>query len=85
LSQLIIGQWNEHENADRHIDWTRDFAGALQPLSTGQAYLNFLGNEGGSGVRAAYGAKRCERLVALKNKYDPSNLFRLNQNIKPAL
>jgi len=38
-----------------------------------------------SGVRTAYGAKRYERLVALKNKYDPSNLFRLNQNIKPAL
>ena len=44
--------------------------------------MNFLGNEDEERVRAAYGAQKFERLVALKNKYDPTNLFRLNQNIK---
>lgn len=46
------------------------------------AYINFLGDEGEARVRSAYGLNY-ERLVALKNKYDPTNLFRLNQNIKP--
>ncbi|HKI89654.1 MAG TPA: BBE domain-containing protein [Draconibacterium sp.] len=79
----IIGLWMEHENADKHIDWTRNFSRAMQPFSTGKAYLNFLGDEGVARVKAAYDAKRYDRLVALKNKYDPANLFRLNQNIKP--
>ena len=80
----IIGLWMEHEQADKHITWARDFAQAMQPFSTGQVYLNFLGDEGPARVKAAYGAARYERLVALKNKYDPTNLFRLNQNIKPS-
>jgi FAD/FMN-containing dehydrogenase len=79
----IIGLWMEQEKADKHIAWARDFAQAMQPVSTGQVYLNFLGDEGAARVKAAYGAARYERLVALKNKYDPTNLFRLNQNIKP--
>ena len=79
----IIGLWMEHENASKHITWARNFSQAMQSYSTGQAYLNFLGNEGGTGVRAAYDVKRYERLVALKNKYDSTNLFRLNQNIQP--
>jgi hypothetical protein len=45
--------------------------------------VNFLGNEGQDRVKAAYGADKYERLVALKNKYDPTNFFRLNQNIEP--
>jgi FAD/FMN-containing dehydrogenase len=45
--------------------------------------MNFLGNEGEERVRAAYGFQKYERLVALKNKYDPTNLFRFNQNIRP--
>jgi FAD/FMN-containing dehydrogenase len=55
----------------------------MQPFSTGGVYVNFLGNEGEDRVRAAYGGEKYERLVALKNKYDPTNLFRVNQNIKP--
>ena len=46
--------------------------------------MNFLGSEGEERVRAAYGSEKYERLVALKNKYDPTNLFRFNQNIRPA-
>jgi len=62
--------------------WVREFWSATQPFSTG-VYMNFLGNEGHERVRAAYGARKYERLVALKNTYDPTNFFRLNQNIEP--
>ncbi len=54
----------------------------MQPYSAGGVYVNFLSNEGEGRVRAAYGSKTYERLVALKNKYDPTNFFRFNQNIR---
>lgn len=63
--------------------WTRRFWEAVQPYSTGGVYMNFLGSEGEDRVRAAYGAAKYARLVALKNTYDPGNFFRLNQNIRP--
>jgi hypothetical protein len=55
----------------------------MHPFSTGGAYINFMTNESRSRVEAAYGQKY-ERLVALKDKYDPTNFFRLNQNIRPS-
>jgi hypothetical protein len=58
----------------------------MQPFSTGGVYVNYLGreaDEGGDRIRAAYGAEKYQRLLALKEKYDPTNLFRLNQNIRP--
>jgi FAD/FMN-containing dehydrogenase len=60
----------------------------MQPFATGGVYVNYLGREADEGaerIKAAYGAEKYQRLVALKNKYDPTNLFRLNQNIKPTL
>ena len=54
----------------------------MQPFSAG-IYVNFLGDEGEDRARTAYGAPKYDRLVALKNKYDPTNFFRVNQNIKP--
>lgn len=59
---------------------------AMQPYSTGGVYVNYLGrnaDEGPDRVRAAYGKAKYERLLALKRKYDPDNVFRLNQNIDP--
>ena len=56
---------------------------ALRPFSSGGVYVNYLSNEGEDRVRAAYGPAKFERLVALKNQHDPTNLFRLNQNITP--
>lgn len=79
----IIGLWTENENADKHVGWTRNFSHSMQPFSTGKAYLNFLGNEGETRVKAAYDETKYNRLVILKNKFDPTNLFQLNQNIKP--
>jgi hypothetical protein len=60
----------------------RAFAEAMEPFSTGAAYLNFTPE--GDRVKDAYGAEKYERLVALKDRYDPDNLFRGNQNIKPS-
>lgn len=57
----------------------------MRPYSTGGVYVNFLGEEGEDRVKAAYGSAKYGRLVALKNKYDPTNFFRLNQNIKPTI
>jgi FAD/FMN-containing dehydrogenase len=56
----------------------------MQKFSTGAAYLNFLGEEGPDRVRAAYGEEKYKKLTELKKKYDPSNFFHMNQNIKPA-
>ena len=63
--------------------WVTDFAAALQQGDDG-AYVNFLGDEGEERVRAAYPGATWDRLAAIKARYDPTNLFRLNQNIPPA-
>jgi FAD/FMN-containing dehydrogenase len=73
----------EDPDAERHIAWARDFFGAMQPHAGGHVYVNFLGEEGANRVRQAYGAQNYERLVELKRAYDPTNFFRLNQNIEP--
>ena len=71
--------------APGHIQWTRNFWNAVEPFATGQVYVNHLdAEEGTTRIRAAYG-RNYDRLVALKNRYDPTNLFRLNQNIKPSV
>ena len=75
----INAAWTEGE-PDRHVQWARDFSNAVQPFSMG-VYVNFLGDEGDERARAAYGPEKYRRLVDLKNKYDPTNFFRVNQNI----
>ena len=79
----INAMWTDPHEFDKHIGWARDFWAAMQPFSAGGVYVNFLSNEGEDRVRAAYDTNTYERLVALKNKYDPTNFFHLNQNIKP--
>jgi FAD/FMN-containing dehydrogenase len=81
----IVGMWMAAAETDKHVEWVRQFSRAIQPHSTGAQYINFLGDEGEGRVKAAYGEGKFARLVALKNKYDPKNLFRLNQNIRPAV
>lgn len=80
----IVAAWDGGVagTAQRHIEWTRAYWRAMEPFASSGVYVNFLGNEGEGRVRAAYGVNY-ERLVALKNKYDPHNFFALNQNIKP--
>jgi FAD/FMN-containing dehydrogenase len=80
----IQSSWLEPGESPRHIQWTREFWTAMRPFSTGGVYVNLLSqDEGEERVVAAYGSNY-NRLVALKSKYDPTNLFRVNQNIKPA-
>lgn len=78
--------WDDPAQTDAVLAYSRGFLAAMEPYSTGNLYVNFagLGEEGEKLVQDAYGANY-QRLVALKNKYDPTNLFRLNQNIKPTV
>lgn len=83
---LIAGMWPNAADNDKGIGWVKAFWEAMQPFSSGAVYVNYLGQEADEGaerIKAAYGAKKYERLVALKHQYDPTNLFRMNQNIKP--
>jgi FAD/FMN-containing dehydrogenase len=82
ILNINTGWENPNEN-EKHIKWARDFWNEIRPYSTGGVYVNFISeDEGEDRVKAAYGSNY-ERLVSLKNKYDPTNFFRLNQNIKP--
>ena len=71
--------------ADTHqnITWTRETFTAMEPHLSDAVYVNNLGEEGQARVQAAYGANY-ERLAEVKRRYDPDNLFHLNQNIAPA-
>jgi len=80
----IVTKWVHLRESGKHIQWTRDFEAAMRPYSTGGVYVNFLGEEGEDRVIAAYGRAKYERLAALKRKFDPTNFFRLNQNIRPS-
>jgi FAD/FMN-containing dehydrogenase len=83
-SLIINCAWIDPEESEKHIQWTRAFWEALQPFSSGGAYVNFQSHdEGEDRVKATYGTAKYERLSGLKQKYDPTNFFRLNQNIKP--
>jgi FAD/FMN-containing dehydrogenase len=80
----INAVWTEDDpEPERHAAWARDFFEAMQPHARRRVYVNFLGDEGADRVRQAYGERQYERLVALKRTYDPTNFFRLNQNIEP--
>ena len=80
----VKGMWPPDEpDADRFGQWVRDAWARLRPWSTGATYVNFqTADEGADRVRAAYGANY-DRLVEVKRRYDPDNLFRANRNIRP--
>jgi len=86
-SFMALGVCADPAEAPKCVSWAREFWGAMQPCSTGSVYVNYLGREADEGperIKAAYGPEKYARLLALKKKYDPTNLFRLNQNIKPS-
>ncbi len=83
-AQVIVGVDPDPANNERIISWTKDYWNALHPHSAGGAYVNFMMDEGQDRVKTTY-RDNYERLVAIKNKYDPTNLFRVNQNIKPTV
>ena len=79
----ILTQWTDPADSQRHIAWTRAFAEAMAPYRSGTYLLNFLGaDETAETIRAAFGPNY-DRLVEIKTKYDPTNFFRVNQNITP--
>jgi FAD/FMN-containing dehydrogenase len=73
---------DEAKDDQKCIAWVRDFFRASAPYASAGAYVNFMTAEEGDRVAAAYGPSY-ERLVELKRRYDPENIFHLNQNIKP--
>jgi FAD/FMN-containing dehydrogenase len=77
-----VSVWDEAFDDARNITWAREAWEAMRPFSTGGVYVNNLGEEGEDRIRAAYGANYA-RLVTVKNKYDPTNVFRSNQNVIP--
>jgi FAD/FMN-containing dehydrogenase len=79
----VAATWLDPAEGDRHIAWARQVAAQIEPHAGAGAYVNFLGDEGKQGARLAY-RDDYERLLALKNQYDPGNFFRLNPNIEPA-
>ena len=84
---IILSCWLDPGESEIHLKWTRELWEAMRPHSTGGVYVNDIGREveeGADLIRSAYG-ESYQRLVALKNKYDPTNLFRHNQNIKPTV
>ncbi|MDO3722123.1 FAD-binding oxidoreductase [Marinobacter sp. chi1] len=78
----VHGRWEKPEEDDRCRGWARAFFEAAKPYASSGAYINFLSQDETDRVEFAYGAAY-ERLVEVKNKYDPENLFRVNQNIRP--
>jgi FAD/FMN-containing dehydrogenase len=81
-----LSLWMEPDQdaADAHVAWAKQLSADIAPQTTAGVYLNFTSDEGEERVRSAYGPEKYARLVALKDEYDPSNLFRLNQNVKPS-
>jgi FAD/FMN-containing dehydrogenase len=76
--------WDDPNDDEANIDWTRSLHSAVAPFAMERAYVNFIGDEGTDRIVKAYGDEKYAKLVALKKKYDPANLFRMNQNIPPA-
>ena len=78
-----ISMWENPAESETHIAWAHEFMRAMKPFTIPGVSLNFNSDQTEEKVKASFGSGKHERLVALKDKYDPMNLFRLNQNIKP--
>jgi FAD/FMN-containing dehydrogenase len=82
-----LALWMEpgQEVHDAHVEWAKRLSADLEPETTEGVYLNFTSDEGEDRVRSTYGPEKYAKLVELKDKYDPGNMFHLNQNIKPSI
>jgi hypothetical protein len=79
---LAWSSWAEAADTEKNVQWTREYWKAMSPFIVTGSYVNYVSDEGDAFAQAAYGPNY-ERLVALKNKYDPTNFFQMNHNIKP--
>lgn len=82
---LIAANWVDASEAHVNTQWTKEFFTTVSPFSSKRVYVNYLGMEEKDRLMEAYSSEQYTRLVALKNKYDPTNFFRFNQNIVPSL
>jgi UDP-N-acetylenolpyruvoylglucosamine reductase len=82
-AEVIVGVDPDPGNKDKIVGWTKEYWDALHPYSAGGAYVNFMMDEGQDRVQATY-RDNYQRLAIVKRKYDPTNFFRVNQNIRPA-
>jgi FAD/FMN-containing dehydrogenase len=82
FSLLLLGGWYDPSASEANVAWVRELWERTQPLSSAGVYVNYLGTEGDERIRDAYGVNYA-RLVDVKRTYDPRNVFRLNQNIRP--
>jgi len=80
---VIQTRWKEDTNTESQEQWTESVFEGLKPSGTGKVYVNFMDNEGEDRVADAYSNMSFKKLKKIKSKYDPKNLFRSNQNIKP--
>jgi FAD/FMN-containing dehydrogenase len=78
---FCLGMWMDPADDQRNIAWTRGFAAAMREFGVGTAFANFVADDEGNRLRMSYGEDKYQRLIALKRRWDPNNLFRLNQNI----
>jgi FAD/FMN-containing dehydrogenase len=81
---VAAARWTDPNEDNLRVEGARRFAARLEPFASG-AYVNVLGDEGQRGVRRAYGSRKLQQLTALKDRYDPDNVFHLNQNIRPSV
>jgi len=80
---LVTSAWSNPSDTDKNISWTREFFDAMRPHLANASYVNYIGDEGIDGVKSSYGGEKFARLAEIKLKYDPANVFRMNQNIPP--
>jgi len=81
-ADVIVNMWTSGQDPEPHLEWGRGLAAAMKPFATGGVYVDALADEPLDRVRAAYG-RDWERLVEVKRRYDPENVFRLNANVRP--
>ncbi|HET6360883.1 MAG TPA: BBE domain-containing protein, partial [Gemmatimonadota bacterium] len=82
FATVIGGAWRDPADNEQNMRWVREYDEALRPYSEGSGYVNFMASEDQDRVQINYG-QNYERLIEIKNRYDPTNLFRLNHNIEP--
>lgn len=81
---VIVSRWVSRDDATSNVQWARATSDAAKPFGTGRVYVNYIGaGEGPERVRASFRPEKFTRLAAIKRKYDPENVFRMNQNIPP--
>ena len=78
-----LSMWEDPADDAKNIEYTRSISGAMKPWASGRVYLNFIGDEGQDRVESGFAPEAYTRLQAIKKQWDPDNLFRHNQNIKP--